>query len=70
MSENFLKDKSYSFALEVVRTTKRLQNSEREFVLTKQFIRSGTSIGALVREAEHAQSKSDFIHKMSVAQKE
>lgn len=42
----------------------------REFVLSKQLLRSGTSIGAMVREAEHAESKADFIHKMSVAQKE
>jgi len=42
----------------------------KEFVLSKQVLRSGTSIGAMVREAEHAESKADFIHKMSIAQKE
>ncbi len=44
--------------------------TKKEFVLSKQLLRSGTSIGALVREAEHAESKSDFKHKMSIAQKE
>ena len=43
---------------------------EKEFVLIKQILKSGTAIGALIREAEHAESKADFIHKMAIAQKE
>lgn len=47
-----------------------LQSEKKEFVLSKQLLRSGTAIGALVREAEQAESKADFIHKMAIAQKE
>lgn len=63
-------EKSFAFALRVVKLAKFLQDEKREFVLSKQVLRSGTSIGALVREAEHAQSKADFINKMSIALKE
>ena len=45
-------------------------NKKKEFVLSKQLLRSGTSVGAMVREAEHAETKKDFIHKMAIAQKE
>jgi len=62
--------KSFAFALRVVKLSKYLQNEKREYVLSKQVLRSGTAIGALVREAEHAQSKADFINKMSIALKE
>lgn len=62
--------KSFAFALRVVKLAKYLQEEKREFVLSKQVLRSGTAIGALVREAEHAQSKADFINKMSIALKE
>lgn len=62
--------KSYSFALKVISTYKFLLDSKREFVLSKQLLRSGTAIGALIKEAEHAQSKADFLHKMNVALKE
>lgn len=47
-----------------------LQNEKKEFVLSKQILRSGTSVGALIREGEYGQSKADFIHKMSIALKE
>ncbi len=47
-----------------------LKSEKKEFVLSKQLLRSGTSVGAAIREAEHAESKSDFIHKLSLAQKE
>ncbi|MBL7876521.1 MAG: four helix bundle protein [Cyclobacteriaceae bacterium] len=70
MKENILKSKSLVFAISVVELTKALASDKREFVLSKQLLRSGTSIGAMVREAEHAQSKADFIHKLSIAQKE
>lgn len=66
---NIIKDKSFTFALRVVKLYKFLCD-KKEFVLSKQLLRSGTAIGALVREAEHAESKADFIHKMAIAQKE
>jgi len=61
-SPNIIKDKSFAFALRIVKLYKILCD-KKEFVLSKQLLRSGTSIGALVREAEHAESKADFIHK-------
>lgn len=70
MAENIVKTKSYAFALRIVNLCLDLQERKREYVLSKQLIRSGTAIGALVREAEHAESKPDFIHKMSIALKE
>ena len=68
-TESALKIKSYSFAIRVVRLAQFLQEN-KEFVLSRQILKSGTSIGALVREAEFAQSTLDFIHKMSIALKE
>lgn len=68
--ENVLKDKSYKFALRVVKLYKHLAEEKKEFVLSKQVLRSGTSIGANVAEGNQAQSKPDFIHKMSIAHKE
>ncbi|HSD08072.1 four helix bundle protein [Flavobacterium sp.] len=70
MSENVIKVKSFSFALRIVKLYQFLSSEKREFVLSKQLLRSGTAIGALVREAEQAESKPDFIHKLSIAQKE
>ena len=70
MKENAIRDKSLVFALRVVKLAKFLEDKKREFVLSRQVLRSGTAIGALVREAEHAESKADFIHKMSIALKE
>jgi len=70
MGKSVLKDKSYAFAISIVELSRALQTDKREFVLSKQILRSGTSVGALVREAEFAQSKADFIHKMSIALKE
>jgi four helix bundle protein len=70
MSKNVVRDKSFAFALRVVKLAQYLQQEKHEYVLSKQVLRSGTSIGALVREAEHAQSKADFINKMSIALKE
>lgn len=69
MSESVLRRKSYLFAVDIVKETRKLQD-DKEFVLSKQLLRSGTSIGANIREAEFAQSKADFIHKMSVSLKE
>jgi four helix bundle protein len=70
MKENPVRDKSFSFALRVVKLAKFLESKKKEFVLSKQVLRSGTAIGALVREAEHAESKADFVHKLSIALKE
>lgn len=63
-------NKSYAFALRIIKLYKYLIKSQKEYVLSKQVLRSGTSIGALIKEAEHAQSKADFIHKMNIALKE
>lgn len=61
---------TYSFALRVVNAYKYLLSTHNEYVLSKQLLRSGTAIGALCKEAEHAQSKADFLNKMNVALKE
>lgn len=68
--ENIVKDKSFAFALRVVKLSQYLNQEKREYVLTKQLLRSGTAIGALVRESEHAESRADFIHKLAIALKE
>ena len=70
MKDNVIKDKSFTFALRIVKLYKHLTNEKKEYVLSKQLLRSGTSVGAMVREAEHAESKADFIHKLSIALKE
>jgi four helix bundle protein len=67
--KNVLKEKSYSFALKIVKLSMSLSES-REYVLSKQLLRSGTSVGALVEEANQAESRADFIHKLSIANKE
>ena len=54
--KNILKDKSYKFALRIIKLSKFLRENKKEYILSKQVIRSGTSIGALVREAEYGQS--------------
>lgn len=68
-SKNVLKDKSFTFSIHIVEQYKRLTES-KEFVMSKQLLRSGTAVGALIREAEFAQSKADFINKLSVSLKE
>ncbi|MDR0206809.1 MAG: four helix bundle protein, partial [Bacteroidales bacterium] len=69
MKENILKSKSFSFAIRIVNLYKYLCDTKKDFVLSKQVLRSGTSVGAMVREAEHSESKADFVHKMAIAQK-
>ena len=69
MKENIIKTKSYQFALDVVKVCQAL-TERKEYLLSKQLLRSGTSIGANIEEAMHAQTTSDFIHKLSIAQKE
>jgi len=68
--KNVVKEKSFAFAVRMVNLFKFLSTEKREFVLSKQVLRSGTAIGALVREAEQAESKRDFVHKMAIALKE
>jgi len=70
MKENVIKDKSFAFALRIVKLYQFLCDTKKEYVLSKQVLRSGTSIGANVRESEHGQSKADFIHKISISLKE
>jgi four helix bundle protein len=70
MKENIVKNKSFKFSIRIVKLYQYLCEQKKEFVLSKQLLRSGTSVGAMVREAEHAESKLDFKHKMAVAQKE
>lgn len=70
MPESILKTKSYLFAIRIVKLYKFLTSEKKEYVLSKQVLRSGTSIGALIREAEFGQSRADFTNKMSIALKE
>ena len=70
MRENAIVEKSMLFAVRIVRLYQHLTDARREFVMSKQTLRSGTSIGANVREAESAQSKADFVAKCSIALKE
>ena len=65
-----LRDKSYAFAIRVVKLSQFLQKEKWEYVLSRQVLRSGTAIGALTREAEFGESRVDFSHKMSIALKE
>ena len=65
-----LKDKSYSFAVEIVGLVQYLQQEKKEYVLSKQILKSGTSIGALIHEAVFAQSDSDYLNKLAVSLKE
>ena len=65
-----ISDKSLAFAIRTIKLYKYLSKNKKEFVLSKQLLRSGTAIGALVKEAEHAQSKADFLNKMNISLKE
>ncbi|WP_029905838.1 four helix bundle protein [Prevotella sp. 10(H)] len=65
-----VKDKSFTFAIQIVDTYKFLTDNKKEYILSKQLLRSGTAIRALIREAQNAESKADFVHKMGIAQKE
>ena len=67
---NILRFKSYAFAIRIINLYKYLTNEKREYGLSKQILDSGTSIGALVRESEYAQSKADFINKVAISLKE
>lgn len=70
MSKSIVKEKSFAFAVRIVKLYKFLCDEKKEFALSKQALRSGTSIGANVREALCAESRADFVHKLHVALKE
>ena len=70
MSGNIILDKSFEFAIRVVKLYKYLCDDKKEYVLSKQLLRAGTSIGANINEAQAGQSKADFIAKMAIASKE
>ena len=69
MKQSLIKDKSYAFALQIIKLS-RILSKQQEFVVSKQLLRAGTSIGANVEEALAGQSRADFISKMSIASKE
>lgn len=69
-TNSVLNIKSYTFAIRIVKLSQYLQKEKSEYVLSKQILRSGTAIGALVRESEFGQSKQDFVHKLSISLKE
>jgi four helix bundle protein len=70
MKNDILREKSYTFALRGVKLSRYLSTEKNEYVLSKQILRSGTSVGANIEEAKQGQSKVDFIHKLSIADKE
>lgn len=65
-----IRQRSFEFAISTVRTCNYLKEKHKEFILTNQLLRSATSVGANIREAKNAESKADFIHKLSISQKE
>jgi len=68
--KSIVKEKSFKFAVRIVKIYKYLVERKKEFVIAKQLLKSGTSIGANIREAQNAESKMDFIHNLGIAQKE
>lgn len=70
MKDNLIQEKTYAFAIRIVKLYKYLTKNKKEFVLSKQILRSGTSIGANVEEGIGGQSKKDFLSKVSIAYKE
>ena len=69
-SKSIIKQKSVAFALRIINAFRFLKEQKGEYVMSKQLLRSGTAIGALIREAEFAESKKDFIHKLHISLKE
>lgn len=67
---NVLVEKSFSFAVSVINVHKNIITEKRDFEVARQFVRAGTAIGAMIREAQNAESRADFIHKLGIAQKE
>lgn len=70
MAESIIGKKSFDFAVNIINFYRRFSSEKKEFILSKQILRSGTSVGANIREALNAQSTMDFIHKLSISQKE
>ena len=70
MKDNIVLDKSFNFAVRIVKLYKYFCSEKKEYILSKQLLRCGTSIGANINEAQAGQSKKDFIAKMSIASKE
>ncbi|HVG13923.1 MAG TPA: four helix bundle protein, partial [Chitinophagaceae bacterium] len=70
MKSNVIKDKSFAFAIRIIELYQHQINEHKEFVISKQLFRSGTAVGALVRESINAESRADFVHKLGIAQKE
>ena len=70
MNGNGVRELSFGFALRVVKLCRFLEKEKKEYVLSRQLLKSGTAIGALIREAQQAESRADFIHKLSIALKE
>ena len=68
--ESILETKSFDFAVRIIKLYKYLKRSHNEFELSAQILRAGTSVGALIREAEHAESRKDFLHKLNIGLKE
>lgn len=68
--ESILKQKSFYFAVRIINLYKYLKKEYHEYIISSQLIRSGTSVGAIIREAEYAQSKKDFLHKLYIGVKE
>ena len=70
MSKSILEEKSFGFALRIIKLNQYLQKDRKEYILSKQILRSGTAIGALMQEAKYAQSRADYLHKQMIALKE
>ena len=70
MKKSILRQKSFDFAVSVTNLCRNLIAEKKEFIISKQLLRSGTSIGANIREAQYAQSTNDFIHKLQISLKE
>ncbi len=68
--DSILRKKSFDFAVRIIKLSGYLKKTHSEYELSRQIVRSGTSVGALVREAEHAESRKDFIHKLTIGLKE
>ena len=69
-TKSIIKDKSFLFAKRIIKLCQYLTDNKKEFVISRQLLRSGTAVGALVREAQNEESRLDFIHKLGIAQKE
>lgn len=68
--ENLIETKSFSYAVAITNLSRELSNDKKEFIIARQLLKSGTAVGALIAEAKFAQSKADFISKMSIGLKE